>query len=159
MYLGLLLTSCVVPPSNSVPTSSTSSSTVSSSNESTTQSSVLPSSLISSQSTFSETIYLDVVQIQKNFAQLPMTASIYVRMNGDILNKPLVLQGVWLIANDFYQNEFNEIGTKTITLNVLLFNQEQVLTSTPFYGSVQFLINESEALLGIQLTTEEIVLP
>jgi hypothetical protein len=169
-----LLSSCVVPPSldssgissvnisseftSTIGTTSQISEGISSINSSTSQT---PSSLSSTSqipSSLDLKTYFQVVNIQKFFNNSPKNATIQVRLNGQNLIKPTILQGIQLIANDFYEENLGDIQTDRVDLTIQLFSVNQSLLTTPIYGEALFVINETNLMIGIQLKEDRIVI-
>lgn len=147
MFSSWILSSCIVKPSLD-------SSTISSINPSTeTTSNPSPSSTIDLKT------YFQVVNVQKLFNETPKNATIQVRLTSQTLIKTTLIQGVQLIANDFYEENLIEIQTNRVNLTIQLFSTSQLLTTTPLYGHALFVINESNLLIGIQLKEDRIVTP
>ena len=174
--LVFLLTGCLLEPINSssnassnlsseetslVTSSSESlSSSLTNSESSVTVDSSLESSVSeevsSSETSIDFTLYIDVVDIIRNFEDVPATAKILTRLSGNNINYSNITQGAWLIANDFYQAEFLTIATKRVELRIEFYDAIQILNNNPHYGHVDFVINDTEAALGIQLVKQEI---
>jgi hypothetical protein len=165
-----ILTGCEVSP----PLSSTSDSEVSSSQdisttsgsdgtsvvEGSSQDSSSSTSLITSESQTSVDLkaYLQVVSITKQFNQTSRSAVIQVRLNGSNLTEALIIQGISLIANDFYEAEIVNIGIHRVELTIQVFDLVQALNTSPTYGDALFMINETDTLIGIQLKEARIIL-
>jgi hypothetical protein len=97
-----------------------------------------------------------VVDVIRNFEDVPATAKILTRLSGENINYSNITQGAWLIANDFYQAEFLTIATKRVELRIEFYDAIQILNNNPHYGHVDFVINDTDATLGIQLLKQEI---
>lgn len=159
-----LLSSCVVPPSldssdfSSVNISSeiTSSEVVSSQMSESISSIDVTSSQIPS--SLDLNTYFQVVDVQKFFNNSSKTATIQVRLIGQNLTKATILQGIQLIANDFYEENLSEIQTDRVDLTIQLFNENQSLNIAPIYGEALFVINETNLMIGIQLKEDRIVM-
>lgn len=171
LTLGLfILSGCVVPPSlsstsNIEPSSSQDASTtsisVSSSGlESSYENSTLSTSLITSESQTSVDLkaYFQVVSITKQLNNSPRNAVIQLRLSGSSLTETLIIQGISLIANDFYEAEITNIGVARVELTIQVFDLVQTLNSLPTFGDALFVINETDEIIGIQLKEERIVL-
>lgn len=165
MFSSWILSSCVVPPSldsstisSITPSTETTSNISSSSVENVSVSSFEVSSLVVSSSLDLKT-YFQVVNVQKLFNETPKIATIQVRLTSQTLSKTTLIQGVQLIANDFYEANLTEIQTHRVNLTIQLFSASQLLTTTPLYGDALFVINESTLLIGIQLKEDRIVMP
>ena len=170
VVLGLfILSSCEVPPSldSSVidPTSSqdasTTSSTVSGSViESSSENTTSVNSLITSDNPTSVDLkaYFQVVSTTTQLNNAPRIAVIQVRLSGSTLTETLIIQGISLIANDFYEAEIANIGIHPIELTIQVFDLVQALNTSPTFGDALFMINENDTLIGIQLKEERIVL-
>jgi hypothetical protein len=153
--LVFLLTGCLLAPINS---SSNASNSLSSEATSlvTSSSASLSSSLTNSETSIDLTLYIGVVDILRNFEDVPATAKILTRISGDSINNSNIIQGAWLIANDFYQAEFLTIATKRVELRIEIYDAIQILNNNPHYGHIDFVINDTEDTLGIQLVKQEI---
>ncbi len=178
LTLGLfILSGCEVPPSlSSTPdtelSSSQDSSTTSGSEVSPSLSSTSDTELSSSQDSSSSTslitslsqtsvdlkAYFQVVTITKQFNQMPRNAVIQVRLTGSTLTEALIIQGISLIANDFYEAEIANIGIHRVELTIQVFDLVQALNTSPAYGDALYMINETDTLIGIQLKEARIVL-
>jgi len=140
LTLGLfILTGCVVPPSLSLNSTS---------EPSTSQ----------GESSLDLNAYFDVVSMTKQFNVAPRNAVIQVRLRGSTLTESMIIQGISLIANDFYEAEVATIGVLRVELTIQVFDVSQALNSSPTFGDALFMINETETLIGIQLTEARIVL-
>jgi hypothetical protein len=151
LSLGLfILSGCVVPPS----LSSTSDTEISSSQVDSSNS--LSNSL--TESIIDLKAYFQVVSITKQLNNAPRNAVIQVRVSGSTLTETLIIQGISLIANDFYEEEIANIGVHRIELTIQVFDLVQALDTSPSYGDALFMINETDSLIGIHLKEERIVL-
>jgi hypothetical protein len=159
-----LLSSCVVPPSldssgiSSVNISSEFTSTIGTTSQISEGISSVNSSTSQTPSSLDLKTYFQVVNIQKFFNNSTKTATIQVRLNGQNLIKPTILQGIQLIANDFYEENLGDIQTDRVDLTIQLFSVNQSLLTTPIYGEALFVINETNLMIGIQLKEDRIVI-
>jgi hypothetical protein len=99
-----------------------------------------------------------VVSTTKQLNNAPRIAVIQVRLSGSTLTETLIIQGISLIANDFYEAEIANIGIHPVELTIQVFDLVQALNTSPTFGDALFMINENETLIGIQLKEERIVL-
>jgi hypothetical protein len=150
-FTTLLLTGCVVPPS----LSSSGNPSIDVTSVASNSSEVITTSV--SETSLDLAAYFEVVSTQKLFNENPKLATIQVRLTGQSLTKQLILQGVQLIANDFYESNLIDIQDQRVNLTIQLFNSLQTLNTTPTYGDVLFVINETNLLIGIQLKEDRIV--
>ena len=140
LTLGLfILTGCVVPPSLSLNSNS---------EPSTSQ----------GETSLDLKAYFDVVSMTKQFNAAPRNAVIQVRLRGSTLTESMIIQGISLIANDFYEAEVATIGVLRVELTIQVFDVSQALNSSPTFGDALFMINETETLIGIKLKEARIVL-
>lgn len=140
LTLGLfILTGCVVPPSLSIDSNS-------------------EPSISQGESSIDLKAYFDVVSMTKQFNAAPRNAVIQVRLRGSTLTESMIIQGISLIANDFYEAEVATIGVLRVELTIQVFDVSQALNSSPTFGDALFMINETETLIGIQLKEARIVL-
>lgn len=140
LTLGLfILTGCVVPPSLSIDSNS-------------------EPSISQGESSIDLKAYFDVVSMTKQFNAAPRNAVIQVRLRGSTLTESMIIQGISLIANDFYEAEVATIGVHRVELTIQVFDVSQALNSSPTFGDALFMINETETLIGIQLKEARIVL-
>jgi hypothetical protein len=140
LTLGLfILTGCVVPPSLSIDSNS-------------------EPSISQGESSIDLKAYFDVVSMTKQFNAAPRNAVIQVRLRGSTLTESMIIQGISLIANDFYEAEVATIGVHRVELTIQVFDVGQALNSSPTFGDALFMINETETLIGIQLKDARIVL-
>jgi hypothetical protein len=165
-----ILSGCVVPPSldsssNIDPSSSEDASTTSVSDsssllESSSETPTTSTSLLTSDSPTSVDLkaYFQVVSTTKQLNNAPRNAVIQVRLSGSTLTETLIIQGISLIANDFYEAEIANIGIQPVELTIQVFDLVQALNTSPTFGDALFMINENDTLIGIQLKEERIVL-
>jgi hypothetical protein len=140
LTLGLfILTGCVVPPSLSL-------------------NSISEPSISQGETSLDLKAYFDVVSMTKQFNAAPRNAVIQVRLRGSTLTESMIIQGISLIANDFYEAEVATIGVHRVELTIQVFDVSQALNSSPTFGDALFMINETETLIGIQLKEARIVL-
>jgi hypothetical protein len=111
-----------------------------------------------SQSSIDLKAYFQVVSVSTQFINNPRNAVIQVRLSGSTLTEASIIQGIMLIANDFYEAELANIGILRLDLTLQLYDLTQGLNTSPSFGDALFVINESDTLLGIQLKEERIVL-
>lgn len=102
--------------------------------------------------------YFEVVLETFNRDVSPWTARLDVRVEASLLTKSQVLLGLQQIANDFYLEHVETIGTVRVDLTLYAFNQTGLLTNTPTYGSVKYVINETPGLLGIQFIEDSLTI-
>jgi hypothetical protein len=145
-----ILSACVVPPSLD------SSSNIDPSSQVNTSSTSVDIS--ESQSSIDLKAYFQVVSVSTQFINNPRNAVIQVRLSGSTLTEASIIQGIMLIANDFYEAELANIGILRLDLTLQLYDLTQGLNTSPSFGDALFVINESDTLLGIQLKEERIVL-
>jgi len=124
------------------------------------ESSSSPSSLSSSisSSVQDDNLYFDVVSSSLEKEEEDFEGRIVVRIQGLILEEEIVLRGVQLLANTFYTEHLDTIGLTRVNLSISLFNSTDLVTATPTYGVVRYVIHESPSILGIRFLDASLTL-